>query len=149
MKRLLLLLTLIATSAVADDVIRRGDAIAADAKAIPLATVLEKPAEYAKTPVVVEGVIDRACTNKGCWMELVPEAGKPGVRVTFKDYGFFIPLDSKGLKARAEGVAAVKTLSKERADHLESEGAAKFKRNADGSVDEVSFVASGVELRKP
>lgn len=149
MKRLILLLTLIAATAVADDVIKRGETIAADAKAIPLATVLEKPADYAKTPVVVEGLIAKACTNKGCWMELVPEEGKPGVRVTFKDYGFFVPLDSKGLKARAEGVAAVKTLSKERADHLESEGAAKFTRNADGTVNEVSFVASGVELRKP
>lgn len=149
MKRLILLLTLTATTTFADDVIKRGEPITTDAKAIPLITVLENPADYARTPVVVEGVIAKACTNKGCWMEIVPEAGKPGVRVTFKDYGFFVPLDSKGLKARAEGVTAIKTLSKERADHLESEGAAKFKRNADGTVDEVSFVAQGVELRKP
>ncbi len=149
MKKLILLLTLIATSAFADEVIKRGEVISADAKSVPLATVLENPSEYVKTPVVVEGVIAKACTKKGCWMELVPEAGKPGVRVTFKDYGFFVPLDSKGLKARAEGVASVKTLSKERVDHLESEGAAKFTRNADGSADEVSFVAKGVELRKP
>ena len=149
MKNLFLLLPFLAATALADDIIKRGEAIPADAKAIPLTTVLENPAEYTKKTVVVEGVIAKACTNKGCWMELVPEAGKAGVRVTFKDYGFFVPLDSKGLKARAEGVTAMKTLTKERADHLESEGAAKFTRNADGTVSEVSFVAQGVELRKP
>ena len=81
-------------------------------------------------------------------MVLAPAMDKDGVRVTFKDYGFFIPLDSKGMKARAEGVTTIKTLSKKEADHLEGEGA-KLNRNADGTANEVSFVASGVELRKP
>lgn len=49
MRKTILLLTLIATTALADDVIKRGEAIAADAKAIPLATVLENPSEYEKT----------------------------------------------------------------------------------------------------
>jgi len=67
--------------------------------------------------------------------------------VTFKDYGFFVPTDSKGMQARAEGVVKVKTLSKEEVDHLEGEGA-KLNRGADGTAKEVTFVASGVELRK-
>ena len=137
------LLILFATA----DVVKRGAAISAETKVVPLATVLEKPLDYAKNPVVVEGVIAKACTNKGCWMELVPEEGKTGMRVTFKDYGFFVPLDSKGMKARAEGVTKVKTLSKKEADHLEGEGA-KLTRNEDGTAREVSFVASGVELRR-
>jgi hypothetical protein len=128
-------------------VVKRGASIAPDAKVVPLTTVLEKPADYAKNPVVVEGVILKACSNKGCWMELAPEAGKTGVRVTFKDYGFFVPLDSKGMKARAEGVTKVKTLSKKEVDHLVGEGA-KLTRNEDGTANEVSFVAAGVELRK-
>ena len=37
-------------------------------------------------------------------------------------------------------------MTKDEADHLESEGA-KLNRNDDGSVIELSFVASGVELR--
>jgi hypothetical protein len=141
----LLILTLVASLASADDVIKRGAAIG-DAKAVPLADVLAKADAYAKTPVVVEGVIKQNCENKGCWMVLAPAMDKDGVRVTFKDYAFFIPLDSKGMKARAEGVTAIKTLSKKEADHLEGEGA-KLKRNADGTANEISFVASGVELR--
>lgn len=150
MKRFIsvLTITLIASIAFADDVIRRGAAVSTDAKAVPLEQVLARAADYAKTPVLVEGVVKKNCENKGCWMELAPAMDKDGVRVTFKDYGFFIPLDSKGMKARAEGVTAIKTLSKKDADHLEGEGA-KLNRNADGTANEISFVATGVELRKP
>ena len=131
----------------AEEIVRRGEAIAADAVVVPLADVLAKPDSYAKTAVLVEGVISTSCTNKGCWMQLAPAAGEKAVRVTFKDYGFFIPLDAKGMRARAVGVTKTRILSKREADHLEGEGA-KLTRNADGTVREVSFVASGVELRK-
>ncbi|HYH07030.1 MAG TPA: DUF4920 domain-containing protein [Thermoanaerobaculia bacterium] len=150
MKKLPLVLTVLlaAVSAFADEVVTRGTAIAKDAKSISLATVLADPEAYTKEPVVVEGVIGAACTRKGCWMQLAPAAeATESVRVTFKDYGFFIPLDAKGMKARAEGVAVVKTLSKAEADHLEEEGA-KLTRKADGSALEVSFVANGVELTR-
>lgn len=147
MKKTLAVLLLLATSAFAGDVITRGSAIAKDAKGVTLATVLENPNAYTKDVVVVEGVIAAACERKGCWMQLATAEGGQGVRVTFKDYGFFIPLDAKGMKARAEGVAVVKTLSKAEADHLEEEGA-KLTRQQDGSALEVSFVANGVELTR-
>ena len=149
MKRITLIATLLlATSVFAGETITRGAAIAKDAKVVPLATVLASPVEYANASVVVEGVVTNACERKGCWMQLKPAAdADQAVRVTFKDYGFFVPLDSKGMKARAEGVTTVKKLSKAEADHLEEEGA-KLNRNEDGSAVEVSFVASGVELTK-
>jgi hypothetical protein len=139
-------LLLIAATAFAAEVITRGAAIPKDAKTISLAAVLENPEAYTKAPVVVEGVIAASCTRKGCWMQLAPAAeSEQSVRVTFRDYGFFIPLQAKGMSARAEGVAVVTTLSKADADHLEGEGA-KLKRNEDGTALEVSFVANGVEL---
>lgn len=148
MKKLLPLFLLLATTTFAGEVITRGAAVSKDAKAIPLATVLENPESYTKDAVVVEGVIAASCTRKGCWMQLAPDAdGAASVRVTFKDYGFFIPLEAKGMKARAEGVAVVKTLSKADADHLEEEGA-KLTRKEDGTALEVSFIANGVELTK-
>ncbi len=150
MKRTALVATFLfaATAAFAGETISRGAAIAKDAKAVPLATVLSSPAEYMKTPVVVEGVVTTACERKGCWMQLQPAAdADQNVRITFKDYAFFVPLDSKGMKARVEGVTTVKKLSKAEADHLVEEGA-KLKRNEDGGAIEVSFVANGVELTK-
>jgi hypothetical protein len=97
--------------------------------------------------VLVEGTVRRACSRKGCWMELASSADGPGIRVTFKDYAFFVPTDSAGARARAAGTVKVTTLSREHADHLASEGAS-LERAADGTAREVQLVASGVELRR-
>jgi hypothetical protein len=150
MSRKLITLTLVtlflASVALAGEIVKRGAAISKDATPVALSDVLANPDKFTKDPVLVEGTIAASCTNKGCWMQLVPEEGKDGVRVTFKDYGFFIPLQAKGMHAKAEGVAVVKKLSKADADHLIAEGA-KLKRNEDGTANEVSFVANGVELQ--
>ncbi|HEX6159250.1 MAG TPA: DUF4920 domain-containing protein [Thermoanaerobaculia bacterium] len=146
MKKLIVLL-LVAASAFAGEVVKRGAPIATDAKPVAFAEVLAHPENYTTAPVVIEGIVQTACQNKGCWMQIAPEAGQAGMRVTFKDYAFFVPKDSKGMAAKMEGVVTVKTLSKEDAEHLEGEGA-KLNRNADGTAREISFVASGVELTK-
>jgi uncharacterized protein DUF4920 len=147
MKKFALISLLIAGAASAGDVVKRGDAIPADAKITPLAQVLEKPEDFTKTAVVTDGVVKAVCKQMGCWMEIAPAGDKDGVRVTFKDYGFFVPKDSKTMKAKMAGMIEIKTLSKEEADHLEHDGAV-VKRNEDGTAREVSFVASGVELTK-
>jgi hypothetical protein len=96
--------------------------------------------------VVVEGTVRRACAHRGCWMELASAQG-PGLRVTFKDYAFFVPTDSAGARARLVGTLKVTTLSKEEAAHLAGEGAT-LQRAPDGTAREVRVVASGVELRR-
>jgi len=117
-------------------------------EALPLAKVLEAPDQYAGKTVRVEGKVRSACTKKGCWMELAaPDGTGPGCRVTFKDYGFFVPRDSAGASARLEGTVQVKTLASREVDHLEAEGA-KFAKAADGTAKEIRIVATGVELRR-
>lgn len=132
--------------AVEKTVVLRGQPVS-DRPAVTVGEVVNNPEKYAKESVVLEGVIDVACERKGCWMQLAAQKAGPGLRVTFKDYGFFIPFDARGMKARAEGVVSVKTLTKDEADHLESEGA-KFSRSEDGTAREISFVATGVELSR-
>lgn len=129
----------------ADSIIKRGAPLP-EGTPIPLAEVLQDPARFAKgDPVLVSGVVERNCTAKGCWMQVASEPGGTGVRVTFKDYGFFIPTDSKGRKVKAFGVFTTKQHSAKDVDHLVAEGASLV-RNADGTATEVTFVASGVEL---
>jgi len=138
---ILVLALLVSLAALAGETtIKRGAALS-DAKPTPLADVLKSPEVYKEKPVLVEGTITQVCARKGCWMQL------DGMRVTFKDYGFFVPTDSKGYAARAEGVTKVEKLSKDEADHLAGEGA-KLQRNADGTANEVTFIANGVELKK-
>ena len=128
------------------EVVRRGEPVG-DSPAVKFALLLKEPAKYEGKRVVVEGVVERVCQMQGCWMELAPEKGTRGVRVAMKDHAFFVPFNAAGLRARVDGTLSVKTLSKADADHYEKEGA-KLKRNPDGTADEVSFVATGVELRK-
>jgi hypothetical protein len=112
-----------------------------------LAAVVKDPASYDQKVVTVRGTIARACQKKGCWMELRPAGAESGMRVTFKDYAFFVPLDSAGASARVEGAVQFKKLEAEYAAHLEGEGA-KITRNAEGEAIEIGLVASAVELSR-
>jgi hypothetical protein len=123
-------------------VLVRGDPLPKNQAALPLSAVLSKPEDGKK--VLVEGVVRRACSQMGCWMELAPAEGGQGVRVTFKDYGFFVPADSAGAKARVQGTVKVAQLSAEQAEHLRAEGGSM----PAGSQREVRLVATGVELRR-
>lgn len=132
----------------ANGYLKRGAPLA-NAKKVSLAKVMKDPSKYSGKTVRVDGVIVRSCKKEGCWAELAPKADTKSVRVTFKDHQFFIPLNAAGSTARAEGVFEVKTLSKEQVDHLIKDDGAKFdKINPDGTVTEVSFLASGIELTK-
>lgn len=132
----------------ADGKIKRGAAIGT-AKKVSLAEAMKDPNKYSGKPILVEGVIKRSCKMEGCWMELAPTMEATAVRIKMKDHAFFVPLDAAGLNAKVEGIMSIKTLSKAEVDHLMNEDGAKFdKINADGTVTEIAFVASGVELTK-
>jgi uncharacterized protein DUF4920 len=126
----------------------RGEAIGADTQRVAFADALKEPQKYAGKSVVIEGVVRRVCQAEGCWMEIGPKAeGEGSVRVTF-DHKFAVPKDSSEMNFRAEGTLKVKTLSKETVDHLVKDDGAKIKTNPDGTADEVTFLATGVELWK-
>jgi hypothetical protein len=131
-----------------DSYLKRGAAIG-KAEKVSVAKALAEPAKYAGKTVLIEGVVVRSCKMEGCWAEIADDAKGRSVRVKMKDHAFFIPLQSAGAMARAEGVFSVKTLSKAQVDHMINEDGAKFEnRNADGTVTEVSFEASGIELKR-
>ena len=129
--------------------LKRGAPIG-DSQKVSLTKALAKPDKYAGRTVRIEGVVVRSCKMEGCWAELAPSAdAEKSVRINMKNHAFFIPLQSAGAFARAEGIFKVKTLSKADVDHMIEEDGAKFpNRNADGSVTEVSFEATGIELKK-
>ena len=98
----------------------------------------------------MEGLVRRACSRKGCWMELAAGADKasPGCRVTFKDYGFFVPTDSAGARAKVQGAVMIHKVEPQWVAHMEEEGAHFASKNPDGSANEVRLVATGVELTR-
>ena len=129
--------------------ITRGDALVAGTKKLSVEKALKEPMKYSEKTVLVEGVIVRSCKKEGCWMEMADKMDGKSVRVTFGDHKFLIPLNSAGMKVKAQGVFKTKVLPKDHVDHLINDDGAKFpNRNADGTVTEVSFDASGLVLTK-
>jgi hypothetical protein len=113
-----------------------------------LRSILGEPDRYAGKSVRVEGHVRRSCSAMGCWMELAESAAPdaPACRVMMKGHAFFVPTDSAGSSARVEGSLDLKRIPPAQVEHMEAEGAQFAHKNADGSAEEVRFVASGVEL---
>jgi hypothetical protein len=116
----------------------------------PLSEILDHPEQFNERTVAVEGHVARACTRKGCWMEVATSKADTAraCRVTFEDYAFFVPKDSPGAHARLEGKVAVSRVKPSHVEHLEAEGAKFSSKNADGSALEIQIVATGVELAR-
>jgi Domain of unknown function (DUF4920) len=128
--------------------LKRGAPIATSDK-VSLNAVLKSPAKYSGKTLLIEGIVVRSCKMEGCWAEVAENKDSKSVRITMKDHAFFIPLQSAGSLARVEGKVSLKTLTKEQVEHLVKEDGAKFDNvNMDGTVTEVSFEATGIELKK-
>jgi len=117
----------------------------------PLKDVLSRPHDFDGKTIGLSGHVRRACSRRGCWMELAASAdpSSPSCRVTFKDYAFFVPTDSAGSSAKLEGTLSVRRVEPKLVRHLEAEGASFPSKGADGSAEELRFVATGVELLRP
>ena len=101
-------------------------------------------ASNTSSPILVEGEIGSVCQAKGCWMGFNSKAGN--VRVTFKDYGFFVPFSIVGKTVQAEGTLEKVTLSLEDSKHLVKDGGGDPDSVTEPLV-EYQMVASGVVIK--
>lgn len=109
-------------------------------------TLLHHPELFEGKTVVLEAQLAEVCPVKGCWA--IVRDGERELRVTFKDYGFFLPLDSAGSIARMEGEFRVVEMPADLARHyLEDAGKHDEAAVITAPVRSATFVASGVELR--
>jgi hypothetical protein len=96
----------------------------------------------------VSGQIKEVCTSKGCWFAMELPNGA-SMRVTFKDYGFFVPTNSQGFPITIEGIATmtetdVKTLR----HYAEDQGKSKEEVEAiTAPKKEITFEASGALIK--
>ncbi len=102
-------------------------------------------------PVKVIGTVKEVCQKKGCWMTIVTEgADLPEMRVTFKDYAFFMPKDLAGKRVVVDGIAYISETSVEELRHY-AEDAGKAPDEIAGITEplrELAFEAAGVLVLK-
>ncbi|KEO74526.1 DUF4920 domain-containing protein [Anditalea andensis] len=97
----------------------------------------------------VKGEISEVCKSKGCWMTLeLPDGNK--MRVTFKDYSFFVPTQSSGYMAVIEGKAARTITDVETLRHFaEDEGLPSAEiQKINSPKEEYTFEAEGVLIQE-
>ncbi|MGW8369308.1 MAG: DUF4920 domain-containing protein [Gammaproteobacteria bacterium] len=88
-------------------------------QAVSLEEAVERVEENVGKEVVISTMVAQVCQKKGCFF--VAQDGDTVARVTFKDYGFFIPTDSSGKTVLLRGVLNSSKVSDERAAHLASD----------------------------
>jgi hypothetical protein len=117
--------------------------------AIAYDAVMEKMTVTDSLNMKVTGKVHEVCQKKGCWMTLVSDQpGHPEMRVTFKDYAFFMPKDLSGKRVVVDGFAYVETTPVDVLRHY-AEDAGKSKEEIAAITQpkrEVSFEAFGVLL---
>ncbi len=103
-----------------------------------LAEVSDVPSSYK-----IQGIVTEVCQSKGCWMMIKNDQGQ-SIRVTFKDYGFFVPKDISGREVILEGEASLAQLDEATAQHFADDAGVEY----EGSMrNEVAIVARGVLVR--
>ncbi|MFN3530775.1 MAG: DUF4920 domain-containing protein [Bacteroidia bacterium] len=98
--------------------------------------------------VKLVATIEECCQKKGCWMKVDLGDGKT-MRVTFKDYGFFVPMDAAGRQVVMDGVASMEETSVEALRHY-AEDAGKSAEEIEAITEarrELVFEARGVILK--
>lgn len=98
--------------------------------------------------VKVQGKVSEVCQAKGCWMNIDKGDGS-GMRVTFKDYAFFVPKDCGGKTAIFQGHAFMDTTEVEDLRHYaEDEGKSKEEiAKITEPLVELAFEAEGVIIK--
>jgi hypothetical protein len=82
---------------------------------LSLGDLIESDDKYQDQEVLLETRIAKVCQKKGCFF--VATEGAATARVSFKDYGFFIPTDSGGKNVVLLGTFSRQSVSKEEAEH--------------------------------
>jgi hypothetical protein len=119
-----------------------------EAGAITLEELLAAmPADLDSMEAKVRVYVSSVCQKKGCWMDVTSgEESEEVVKVTFKDYGFFVPLDFDGNQAIVEGKVYRQVTSVEELRHMAEDALASEEEimAITEPKEEIRFVASGV-----
>ena len=115
------------------------------AESLRASHLLDDPGDSLR--LTVRGTVDEVCQAKGCWMTLAGEQGEE-IKVTFKDYGFFVPKDISGQDVIMHGLLYVQETPVSELRHFAQDAGASPEEVAAIAAPrrEVRFLAEGVRL---
>ncbi len=122
-----------------------GAAVSSWGEPVTLTELISNADTFINKEITLETEVAEVCEKKGCFF--VANDGPNSARITFKDYGFFIPTDSKGKKVKLIGTFEVKTLSEDQAKHY-AEDAGEDLDDIQRAQEEYSIVAASVLVPK-
>jgi len=109
---------------------------------VTLANLLTNGEQHLGKHIALETRIAKVCQRKGCFF--IAQQGKHSVRISFKDYGFFIPTDSSGKTVTLTGELVKKERNEKQAQHFSKDLNAKANTVKSGLVYEI--VADSVQI---
>jgi hypothetical protein len=86
---------------------------------LSLQEIIERESDFAGQEVRVSTRIAKVCQKKGCFF--IATEGDAWARITFADYGFFIPTDSGGKQVTLVGAFSRQELTQEQAAHYKKD----------------------------
>lgn len=110
---------------------------------ISLANLIEHQDQHVGKEIRITTRIAKVCEKKGCFF--IATQGDQSARITFADYGFFIPTDSGGKQATLVGNFSLKELTPEQVAHYQDD-VGEAVTNNDQNVIEYSIVATSVVI---
>lgn len=114
-------------------------------KSQSLVELVNESGKYAGKEITLTTEVAEVCQKKGCFF--VANEDGYSARITFKDYGFFIPTDAIGKTVTLIGTFEVKELTEDQAKHY-AEDAGKDPESIKGPQKEYSIVATSVKVPK-
>ena len=83
---------------------------------VTLTALVEGGDDFVGEPVLVTARVSQVCQKKGCFF--IAQEGSTVLRVSFKDYGFFVPTDISGRRVTMSGELIRREVSEEQAAHM-------------------------------
>ena len=116
-------------------------------KLVTTATIASTMGKLDSADMKLTGKVLEVCAKKGCFMMLETPSGDP-MRVTFKDYAFFMPKDIAGKRVVLQGFAKKSTTSVKTLRHYAKDANRSEEEIAKiiNPKNELAFEADGVVI---
>ena len=143
MKFVIFLLVFFSTQALTADKTEFGAPITMK-DSISIDEAIQKSKSGDSGELLIAAKVQKVCKSKGCWLGFQSEEGD--VRVTFKDYGFFVPFEIEGKEVLVQGTIKKKTMTLDDTKHfVEDEGGDPDKVTEPRT--EYRVIATGVKIK--